>query len=114
MVVILSDAEAENVAQILRRMNERVDAAEDHTVAYVDDRGPTDFAKQLEALADAGDENVYVPLFTLGDAPAACAAFVTRTAADEFAAKTGVPHTQKVPVKDPDDPIPDDRPGLEE
>lgn len=100
MVVILSDAEAANVAQILRRMNERVEDAEDHTVAYVDERGPTDFANQLEALVDAGDENVYVPMgVNVNGDPQTGPAFVTRTAADQFGAGAGLEVTHKVPLR---------------
>lgn len=100
MAVILSDAEAANVAQILRRMNERVEDVEDHTVAYVDDRSPTDFANQLEALAGSGPENVYVPMgVNVNGDPQTGPAFVTRTAADQFGAGAGLEVTHKIPLR---------------
>ena len=118
MVVILSDDEAANVASILRRMNERVDDAEDHTVAYVDDRGPNDFANQLEALVDAGDETVYVPFERYGDARGATTAryaFVTGNDARTYAAKVNdaddvdraVPAVEDVTLTDPNDDPPE-------
>lgn len=109
VVVILSDDEAENVASILRRMNERVEDAEDHTVAYVDDRGPNDFANQLEALVDAGDETVYVPLEPFGRNRKARYAFVTGNAARTFAAKADADggDVADVTLVDPNDGIPD-------
>jgi len=117
VVVILSDAEAENVAAVLRRMSERVDAADDVNMAYVDDRGPNDFAKQLEALVDAGDETVYVPFERYGDARGATTAryaFVTGNAARTYAAKVNdadvdraVPAVEDVTLTDPDDGIPE-------
>lgn len=114
MVVILSDDEAANVAAVLRRMKERVDAAEDHTVAYVDDRGPNDFANQLEALVDAGDETVYVPFERLGEAVTARHAFVTGNAAKTYSAKVNeadvdraVPAVEDVTLTDPNDDIPE-------
>lgn len=42
-------------------MNERVQAG-DGTITYVDDRGPTDFADQIEALVDDGFATVHVPV----------------------------------------------------
>lgn len=114
MVVILSDTEADNVAQILRRMNERVTDAEGHAVAYVDDRGPTDFANQLKALADSGPENVYVPMgVNVNGDPQTGPAFVTRTAADQFGAKAGLEVTHKVPLRK-SNPAADDTRSIEE
>ena len=66
MTVLLSDTEAENIASILRRMNERVKAGPE-TVAYVDDRGPTDFANQLQALVDGGPPSVHAPVVFVDD-----------------------------------------------
>jgi len=114
VVVILSDDEAETVASILRRMNERVEDADDTRVAYVDDRGPTDFANQLEALVDAGDEPVYVPFERLGDAVTARHAFVTGHAAQTYAAKVNdadvdraVPAVEDVTLTDPNNDLPE-------
>jgi len=119
MVVILSDAEAENVAQVLRRTAERIDDANAHSVAYVDDRGPNDFANQLEALVDAGDETVFVPFERYGDARGATTAryaFVTGNAAQTYAAKVNdadtfddraVPAVEDVTLSDPKDDIPE-------
>jgi len=114
-MILLSDDEAANVASILRRMNERVEDAEDHTVAYVDERGPTDFARQLEALADAGDPNVYAVTSTIADTPVVSATYPTRITADTHAAKVGGVHVQKVPLKDTADAVdPDDTDELPE
>lgn len=114
VVVILSDDEAENVAAILRRMNERVEDTDDARVAYVDDRSPTDFANQLEALVDAGDETVYVPFERHRDATTARIAFVTGHAAQTYAAKVNdapgdrtVPAVEGVTLTDPNDGVPD-------
>jgi len=117
MVVILSDDEAENVAAVLRRMAERVADSDDARMAFVDDRGPTDFANQLEALVDAGDETVYVP-FERGDdaldGTTARRAFVTESTAHMYAATVNdadvdrtVPHAEAVTVADPNDDLPD-------
>lgn len=105
VVVILSDDEAENVASILRRMNERVEDADDTRVAYVDDRGPTDFANQLEALVDAGDPSIYVPV---DDGPTTGIGYVTRTTAHTAAAKTGRRKVHEVPIADPKGGEPDE------
>jgi len=118
MVVILSDDEAENVASVLRRMVERIrDDGRSTRMVYVDDRGPTDFANQLEALVDAGDETVYVP-FERGDdaldGTTARRAFVTESTAHMYAATVNdadvdrrVPHAEAVTVADPNDDLPD-------
>lgn len=95
MPVVLSDDEAENVAAVLRRMHERVEDADDVNMAHVDDRGPEDFARQLEALVDVG-VTVYVPVAPKGgpgkwsvegQVPGDTMAFVTPNTARMYAAK---------------------------
>lgn len=102
MVVILDDDEAENVAQILRRT---FDHAVNSPMVFVDDRGPHDFAEQLEALVDAGDPNVYVVMSALDrtNIPIASVATLTRTAAEAWVDEHGGDGfgVQKVPVRDP-------------
>lgn len=105
MTVLLSDTEAEQIASILRRMNERVDAAADTTVAHVDDRGPSDFAGQLEALIDAGNPTLYVPT---PESTPLTHAFMTSNAAHTFATKTGHTAVDDVDIIDPSEGVPDE------
>lgn len=66
MVVLLTDDEAENVASLLRRMHTGIANAKHTTPVYVDDRGPEDFANQLEALVDADNPTAFVPFEQYG------------------------------------------------
>jgi len=114
MVVILSDDEAENVASILRRMVERIrDDGPSTRMATVDDRGPTDFATQLEALVDNDTETVYVPFERSDTGTAARHAFVTGNDALLYAGKVNsndarsVDAIENVTLNDPNDDNPD-------
>ena len=100
MVVLLSDDEAADVASLLRRMNERVADSSEHTPAYIDNRGPNDFARQIEALVDQGNPSVYVPVGHNGDVGFG---YVSRTTAHTAAAKTGRRTIREVALIDPDD-----------
>lgn len=105
MAVILSDGEAEDIASILRRMAERVEDGPG-TMAYVDNRGPGDFANQLEALVDADDPTVYLPIAFTSDGPKPIAAFVSRNSAAIHAQNVGgVASIESAPLRDPDEPI---------
>lgn len=100
MTVLLSDTEAENIASLLRRMNERVQTS-DESVAYVDDRGPTDFANQIEALVDAGPASVHVPI-SVGSEVTVYAAHLTPTAAATAARKRAADGVKELSIVDPE------------
>ena len=100
MTVLLTDAEAADVASLLRRMTERI-AESDQTPAYVDGRGPNDFAEQLEANVDA-DPSLYVPV-TFGNGGVHVGRGHMSKIDASIEAVDGKTDVVEVPVADPQD-----------
>lgn len=82
-------------------MNERVQAS-DESVAYVDDRGPTDFANQIEALVDGGPPSVHAPVVFVDDDVSIHPAYLTPTDAATAARKRAADVVKELQIVDPE------------